>query len=469
MTPPAPTADSGLTSSAGPRRWPWARTLRTRVTAVAGLGITTAVLLGVLLMYVMQMQAVSSTIDGQLRTYVTQIEQSAQGGVLPATLPLSTVDPAAESQVIAPDGSVLAATRTLAGLPAVYALPAGAATPVRQKAADGVVPGDVRVIAVRSTVDGRPATIVVGTSTNLLHQVDEEFAHQLLLGMPLILLISTAAVWLVVGRALGPVGRIRHAVTDITSADLSRRVPDPGTHDEIGRLARTMNAMLTRLEDSAHRQRRFVADASHELRSPLAAIRTTLEVGLAHPDRAPWPVIADRAARQAVRLEELIQQLLLLARSDERLLAADQQPADIGRLLADISAGTATGRVEVRLRVTGNPVVPGNPEHLSRLLRNVVDNAVRHADSSVLFTAAAEGASVRVEISDDGPGIPAGERERVFDRFVRLDSSRDRSTGTSGLGLAIAREIALAHRGEITITHNPGGGARVVIRLPVAA
>jgi signal transduction histidine kinase len=275
-------------------------------------------------------------------------------------------------------------------------------------------------------------------------------------------------VWLVVGRALRPVEKIRHAVTDITSVDVSQRVPDPGTADEIGHLAQTMNDMLARLEESAHRQRRFVADASHELRSPLAAIRTTLEVGLAHPDRAPWPTIAERAAQQSVRLEGLIQQLLVLARADERLLAANQQPVDIGQLLHDIQASTLTHHIDLQLRVVDKAVTLGSPDHLGRLFRNVIDNAIRYATSSVLITASVTDTTVQVEIIDDGPGVPEEERERVFDRFVRLDSSRDRSTGTTGLGLAIAREIALAHHGQITLADSPHGGARVLICLPLA-
>ena len=258
---------------------------------------------------------------------------------------------------------------------------------MRQKAADGVIPTEVRVVALRATVGGQPVTIITGTSTDLLSQVNSEFVRHLLLGLPVILILAAGIVWLVVGRALRPVEKIRHAVTDITSADLSQRVPEPGTADEIGNLARTMNDMLGRLEAAASKQRRFVADASHELRSPLAAIRTTLEVGLAHPDRAPWPVIAERAAQQSARLEDLIQQLLLLAKADEHLLAANQQPVDspvLREIRAIVAAHHMTSSIDVERR---RALVIGNPDHLQRLLRNVIDNAVRYADSRVLITA----------------------------------------------------------------------------------
>jgi signal transduction histidine kinase len=453
-----------------PRRWPRprVRTLRTRVTLVASVSITAAIVLGAVAIYLLQIQSVRRTIDSQLRTYAIQIAQSGGGGTWPRTLAPSSLDPNSQAQVIAADGHVLAATRTLAGLPAVYLLPPGSDTPVRQKAADGVVPGEVRVVALRTTVRHHPVTIVTATSTGLLNHVNADFAEHLVIVLPVILIVAAGVIWLVVGWALRPVDRIRRAVTSITSAGLSQRVPEPGTSDEIEHLAKTMNDMLTRLDDASRRERRFVADASHELRSPLAAIRTTLEVGLAHPDRAPWPVIADRAVRQSVRLEDLIQQLLLLAKADERLLAAQWQPVDLGQLLHGIHSSVLPHRPGLSLDLAPGVVTEGNPEHLERLFRNVVENALRFARTSVVVRATSEAATVRVEVLDDGPGIPAAERERIFDRFVRLDSSRERGSGTTGLGLAIAYEIATAHHGHITAAGRNGEGARIVITLPRA-
>jgi signal transduction histidine kinase len=445
------------------------QSVRARVTAAASVVITAAVVLGVLLMYLLQMNSVRRTLDDQLRTYAAVLQQSFPDGRWPATLPTSNLDPNAEAQVVAADGTVLAASRNLVGLPPIFLLPPGFTTPVRQKAADGIVPNDVRVVGVRTTVAGRPVTIITGTPTDLLTEVANEFARHLLIGLPIILLLSALAVWLIVGRALRPVEQIRHAVTDITSADLSRRVPDPGTPDEIGRLALTMNEMLTRLEQSAQRQRRFVADASHELRSPLAAIRTTLEVGLAHPEVAPWPRIAGRAADQSIRLEGLIENLLRLAQADEGDGAVPDVRVDVGALLREITGAGPPRDAALELQVTGSPAVDGDAESLGRLFRNIIDNALRHASSVVRVTAVSSADGVEVAVADDGPGIPQAERERVFDRFVRLDSSRDRSTGSSGLGLAIAREITLAHHGEITIGDSATGGARVLIRLPASA
>jgi signal transduction histidine kinase len=360
---------------------------------------------------------------------------------------------------------VLAATRNLAGQPALYTLTPGSATPVRQRAADRVLPSDQSVYGQNATVGGRSVTIITTTATYLRSQVNQTFARLLVIGVPFLLVLAAATVWLVVGRALRPVEQICGAVTAITSADLSQRVPEPGTGDEIGRLARTMNDMLARLDDSAARQRRFVADASHELRSPLTAIRTGLEVRLSHPDRAPWPQIARRAVRQSLRLEQLIAELLVLARADAGQLAARRQPVDLAALLADLRAATPAPGISIDLSVPPGTTTSGNPEDLSRMFRNLLDNAVLYACHRVAIAAAAGPDGAVVEIADDGPGIPAEERERVFGRFVRLDASREHASRSAGLGLAIARQIAAAHGATIVLTDAEGGGTRAVVTL----
>ena len=472
---PGMTAGAGRVS-APPRGWrrlvrrAGPGTVRARVTAVAGLALTAAVVLGLVVMYRLQLNSADSTIQGQLRTYATQIEQSAASWHRTRTLPPSVLDPTDQAQVLAPDGTVLAGyPRNLAHQPALYTLAPGSTTPVRQPAADRAgLPSDLSDYGEHATAGGQPVTIITITSTYLRSQVDQTFARLLIIGVPFLLVLAGGTVWLVVGRALRPVEQIRGAVTAITSADLSQRVPEPGTDDEIGRLARTMNDMLARLEDAAARQRRFVADASHELRSPLTAIRTGLEVGLSHPDRAPWPQIADRAVRQSQRLEQLIAELLVLAKADAHRLAARRQPVDLAVLLADLAATPAPG-VSIGLSVAPGTATTGNPEDLSRMFRNLLDNAVRYARHRVLITAAARPEGIVVEIADDGPGIPAEERERVFGRFVRLDASREQASGSAGLGLAIAREIAAAHGATIVLTEAPGGGTRAVVTVASTA
>jgi signal transduction histidine kinase len=442
-------------------------TVRARVTVVAGLALTAAVVLGLVVMYRLQLNSADQTIHGQLGTYATQIEQSAATWLPTGELPPSDLGQTAQAQVLAPDGTVLAATRNWAGRPALYlyTLPPGSTTPVRTPAGDRMLPDDLSEYGEHATVGGRPVAIITTARTYLQSQVEQTFAWLLAIGVPVLLVLACGTVWLVTGHALRPVEQIRAAVTAVTSADLSQRVPEPGTDDEIGRLARTMNDMLARLDDAAARQRRFVADASHELRSPLTAIRTGLEVGLSHPDRAPWPQIAHRAVRQSQRLEDLIAELLVLAKADAYQLAARRQPVDLAALLADLAAATPAPGISIGLSVPPGTATTGNPEDLSRMFRNLLDNAIRYARHRVLITAAARPEGIVVEIADDGPGIPEEERERVFGRFVRLDASREQASGSAGLGLAIAREIATAHGATIVLTEAPGGGTRAVVTV----
>ena len=423
--------------------------------------------LGLVVMYRLPLNSADSTIQGQLRAYATQIEDPAASGISPAP---ARLDPRPGGP-----GAGAGARRYRAGR---HAEPGRSARALHARAGvhhagppqagDRILPNDLTVYPEHA----RPAAVrhdITTTRTYLQSQIKQTFAWLLAIGVPVLLVLACGTVWLVTGHALRPVEQIRAAVTAITSADLSQRVPEPGTDDEISRLARTMNDMLARLDDAAARQRRFVADASHELRSPLTAIRTGLEVGLAHPDRAPWPEIAHRAVRQSQRLEQLIAGLLVLAKADAHELAARRQPVDLAALLADLRAATPAPGISIALAVPPGTTTTGNPEDLSRMFRNLLDNAVRYARHRVLVTVRITGAArpdgVVVEIADDGPGIPAEERERVFGRFVRLDASREQASGSAGLGLAIAREIATAHGATIVLTEAPGGGTRAVVTV----
>ena len=299
--------------------------------------------------------------------------------------------------------------------------------------------------------------------------MNETFARLLLIGLPTLLLLAGATVWLVVGRALRPVEQIRRAVTDITdiAADLTRRVPEPGTDDEIGRLAETMNAMLARLEDAAARQRRFVADASHELRSPLD--RDPHQPGSRPGTPGAGAVAGDRRARgQAGRATGGADQRTASAGALGRRQGRGAAPhVPLAPLLT--SSKTTPRRAERAASCSmSRPdlAVTGEPADLARLFRNLLDNAAAlrtHVGPRLRPRRRRVGA--RVEIADDGPGIPAEERHRVFDRFVRLDPSRTPGAGSTGLGLAIAKAIVLAHEGTIAVDTAPEGGALVVITL----
>ncbi|MEV4248125.1 ATP-binding protein [Streptosporangium canum] len=277
-------------------------------------------------------------------------------------------------------------------------------------------------------------------------------------GIPGLLLLVAALTWLAVGRALAPVSAIRTEMADITASDLHRRVPVPRSRDEIARLAETMNRTLDRLELAVDRHKRFVADAAHELRSPLAILRTRLEL-------APPGPLAAEALTDVERIQALTSDLLLLARLDAGEPACHGE-VDLGQVAAE-EATRSRPRPEIRvgLEVAADVVVRGSAEELRRLVANLVDNAVRHADSTVTVRLARDGGGAVLDVRDDGPGIPAEHREAVFDRFTRLDEARGRDAGGSGLGLAIARDIAVRHGGSLSVVGG-GPGARLRARLP---
>jgi signal transduction histidine kinase len=274
-------------------------------------------------------------------------------------------------------------------------------------------------------------------------------------GVPAVALLIGVIAWLAVRRSLRPVEAIRGEVAEIGAHDLSRRVPAPRTGDEIARLAGTMNTMLARLDEAVTRQSRFTSDASHELRTPLASLRTQLEVLLAHPDRLDWRHTCENALLDVTRLQDLVADLVLLGKLDH---AGPDRLEPVA--LSEVVEAVAAGRAEIEVR--GAPIVRGHRSRLERLVRNLVDNAERHAASRVVVTVSAVDGQAVLTVTDDGPGVPEADRERVFDRFVRLDDARARDEGGSGLGLAIVADIARAHGGTAEVE----GGSRFVVRLP---
>jgi signal transduction histidine kinase len=244
-------------------------------------------------------------------------------------------------------------------------------------------------------------------------------------------------------------------------------VPEPAGDDEIARLAHTMNEMLGRLEDAIARQQRFVADASHELRSPLTRIRTELEVDLAGSDSADLRATHESMLEEVVSLQQLVDDLLHLARADAAAGRERTEPVDLDDLvLREARRVRATGRVEADISGVTAAEVVGDPKQLTRAIRNLVDNAERHAAGRMKLTLAEVDGATLLTVSDDGPGIPAGEHERVFERFGRLDEARTRGTGGTGLGLAITREIIERHGGTITVDSSDRNGARFIVRFP---
>ncbi|MFD4348185.1 ATP-binding protein [Streptomyces coelicoflavus] len=318
---------------------------------------------------------------------------------------------------------------------------------------------DYRFVTVPvETRRGDQLTVYAGAPLSAEHGAVNTALTVMLIGFPLLLAVVAWVTWLVTRRALRPVEGIRREMAAITaSEDLARRVPVSGTHDEVARLATTTNQTLAALESSVERQRRFVADASHELRSPIASLRTQLEVAAAHPELLDL----DGAVEDTVRLQRLAADLLLLARLD-----AGERPADARVDLAALAREAAEGRTGVSVRGDAAVNVAGSRGQLGRVLANLLDNAQRHARSAVEVTVRRDGEAAVVAVADDGEGVPAADRERIFERFVRLDAARSRDDGGAGLGLAIARDVAVRHGGTLTVHDAPAGGALFELRLP---
>ncbi|MCO6003874.1 HAMP domain-containing histidine kinase [Actinoallomurus purpureus] len=348
--------------------------------------------------------------------------------------------------------------------PSLTPEPQGRPAPPKTVRADGVT-GDYRWAAHEVTgAGGEPIIVNVGSPVATERSVMRAVKGSLLIGLPLLLAVVGVATWLVTGRALRPVENIRREMAAITaSSDLSRRVPVPASRDEIARLARTTNATLATLEGAVERQRRFVADASHELRNPIASLRTQLEVGASHP--ALLDVGA--AAEDVARLQRLTTDLLLLARLDAGEQPLSRSEISLADLVEEELAQRVGDRIPVRLEPLADLNVEGARSQLARVLGNLVDNAQRHAASEVVVSVRARDGMAVLQVADDGDGVPENQRERIFERFVRLDAARRADDdGGAGLGLAIARDVTVRHGGSLVVRARPGGGALFEAELP---
>ncbi|HET9257520.1 MAG TPA: ATP-binding protein, partial [Pseudonocardiaceae bacterium] len=363
-------------------------------------------------------------------------------------------------------GTVTASSSNIAGRPPITDLPPEGARTLDRPPTQTSRP--YRVVA-RDTPDGQ-YRVLVGRSLEPVSEGSRVVIFSLLGGIPFLLLLVAATTWEVTGMSLRPVEGIRSRVAEISGTELSRRVPEPAGDDEIARLARTMNAMLERLQDSRDRQRRFVSDASHELRSPIASIRHQIETALAHPNTTTPEALLPDLLAEDLRMQALVEDLLLLARADENTLTAVARPVDLDDVvLAEARQLRQRGVITVDTRDVSAGRVLGDQAALHRLVRNLTDNAERHAGSVVRLGVRSDAGQVRLTVADDGPGVPVPERERVFERFVRLDDARARDTGGAGLGLAIVAAVASAHGGSVGVeSAGNGHGARFVVVFPAA-
>jgi signal transduction histidine kinase len=455
------------------RRWAGRPGVRLSATLVAAGVVALAFTISGLLLVGLVHRSLVNSVDTAAAARARDVAALVTARRLGVTV-ASTGEDSSLVQVVGPSGAVLVSSSNIEGEPAALPAPPARRTPTLLTRSALPISDEAqrfRVIAFPVTLTEGPGWVYVASS---LRQVDTTIARlgtALVLGLPVLLLLVTGVIWVAVGRALRPVERIRRGAASIGGDDLQRRVPVPHSHDEIARLAVTMNDMLARLEASAGRQRRFVGDASHELKSPLSALRAQVDVALAYPDRSDAAAVLARVQQQSARMAELIDDLLFLARADEGGLPAGAERVDLDELvLAEVHRLRELGGVAVTLDVVDAVAVVGSERDLTRMLRNLGDNAVAHARTSVEVGLTVVAGTAVITVTDDGPGVPVSDRSSLFERFTRLELDRSRhvSGGGTGLGLAITREIATVHAGTVSVGDRPDGqpGAVFTVRIP---
>ncbi|MEU3316658.1 HAMP domain-containing sensor histidine kinase [Streptomyces sp. NPDC006662] len=440
------------------------RSVRTRTTLAACVSVALVMLAASAVVQTLLRVNLEHTVETGAREETQAVSRLAATGHLTPQLPLG---PGTDFiQVVDAHGKVVARSQNLSGRPALS--PTGTHEGHRTYNLDALgEKHDQRVTTVTTATPTGPVTIHVGASLRTADTAEDITTAALAALSTLLLLTVGALTWRTTGRALRPVEAIRAEVAAISERGLDRRVPTPRGDDEIARLAATMNAMLERLEGAGIRQRRFIADASHELRSPLAVLRTQLEVAHTHPDPTVRDTLVEGALQDTERLQALSADLLLLARLDATGQSQSGEPVDLADLVRATVAARTTDPHEVALHTSDGITVSGNALWLGRLLTNLLDNAQRHARRCVAVRLAADpvtGVAV-LDVSNDGLPISAADRGKIFERFTRLDDARSRDDGGTGLGLSIALDIAALHGGTITV-EDASDGVTFRTRLP---
>lgn len=409
-----------------------------------------------------------ANLDATITTQAETVAVQAHTGRLPNPLPNSG-DGAPTVQVIAADGRVLTGSTNLdrPNVPLFDSLPAGAAdVRIIEATEAGETDGPYRVAVLRISGADGPATVYAALSTDDIQHSTNELTGALSVGVPVMVLALALVGWFLIGRALSPVETIRRQAAAISGTDLHLRLNPVAADDELGRLTGTFNDLLARIETSADRQRQFVADAAHELRSPIAALRTQLEVSVLHPDAATEPDRAAGMLTDTERLSHLVDDLLALARLDASP-PTQRQPVDLDDLVLAEARRVRDHGPHLDVSGVSAARVLGERTALDRIARNLLDNAIRHAVAQVTVRLTSAEGQVTLVVRDDGPGIPDADKQRVFDRFTRLDDARSSDRGGAGLGLAIVRDVVLHHGGHVMISDNDPG-AVFTVTLPAA-
>jgi len=448
--------------------------VRKRATATAVLVVAAALIIGGLTMLVLLQKSLVATAEVAARGEATEVaaQINDQGLAEGRHFVESAGDTGQYVQLLDPQGSVIASS-----------IPAAAAAPLTGLRPDAgqMLIQDVHelpslgnddeflVVATGVRHDGALYTVAVAVTTQVEANTVATVSWFVLGATPLLLALVGIAVWMLVGRSLRQVEKIRGQVAMISARRLDGRVEVPHTADEIQALAQTMNSMLERLEAADLEQRRFVSDASHELRSPLATLSAGVEIAAADPSGRTWDEMKSVLAGETARMRYLVENLLTLAKANDGGLRLDKADVDLDDVLNDEIVrlrSTSGHRIVARLEPAR---ITGDARRVAQVVRNVLDNADRHAKSVVSIEVHNAETQAMITIDNDGPPVPAADRERIFERFVRLDESRSRERGGSGLGLAIAAAVMAAHDGSITASEAPGGACRFEMVFPHAA
>ena len=445
--------------------YPRFHTVRSRLTLLAAALVAATLIVSAAGLVMLDQRLLVRAVDETLIQRADNIEADVARGDLAAALRTEGDVEDSFAQIIDSHGLVLAATTNVASLPAMSS-PLGPdfREAFRTASAPPLSDHEFRILVRAVPSTSGLNTLLVAKNLDDVTESVSILMLSLAVSIPIAVSLLAAVVWWLMGRALAPVEAIRAEVSGMHAADLHRRVPVRNNDDEISRLARTMNALLERVEQATNRQREFVADASHELRGPLTRVRSLLELSIAHPETAKPEATYRSVLSDITSLQQLVDDLLFLTRSESGRQEVPDVAVDLDDLvLNEVEEIRARGRVGVDASAVSAARVRGDANQLKRAVSNLVSNAERHATTTITFELREYNGQSELVIADDGPGIPEEQREAVFQRFTRLDDARSRDSGGAGLGLAIVHDIVARHSGTVSIGTSETGGARMIL------